>query len=58
MERLVSPFAFTGRAKEPGAASEEMPDDPRMERAMMEMEQGILVAGATMTTLIPAPSPA
>ncbi len=40
MERLVSPFAVTGRAQEPGAAgSDDAPDDPRMERAMMEMER-------------------
>ena len=38
MERLVSKFAFTGRAKE---TSDAMPDpsDPRMERVMAEMER-------------------
>lgn len=38
MERMVSRFAFTGRAKEPGA---EGPDesDPAMERMMAEMER-------------------
>lgn len=38
MERLVSKFAFTGRAKETPDA---MPDasDPRMERVMAEMER-------------------
>lgn len=40
MERMISNFSFTGRAKEkpdmPGGA---IADDPRMEAAMMEMER-------------------
>jgi hypothetical protein len=38
MQKCVSGFAVTGRAKEPTAA-DELPDDPRMEAAMAEMER-------------------
>jgi hypothetical protein len=39
MERLMSQFAVTGRAKEPSPDAEVL--DPRMERAMAEMEREI-----------------
>lgn len=39
MERLVSRFAFTGRAKEEQPAGDGGMDDPRMERMMAEMER-------------------
>ncbi len=40
LERLVSGFAVVGKAKEPAAAgAQDDLDDPRMERAMMEMER-------------------
>lgn len=37
MEKLVSRFSFTGRAKEPSAESPKPDLDPRQEAAMMEM---------------------
>lgn len=39
MERLVSRFAVTGRAKEKPEAPADGPLDPRMEQAMAEMER-------------------
>lgn len=39
MEKLVSGFAITGRAREKKAGADEAPDDPRMERMMAEMER-------------------
>ena len=40
MERMISNFSFTGRAKEKAAMpGDAMPDDPRMEAAMAEMER-------------------
>ena len=39
MEKLVSGFAITGRAKEKPEGGPEMPDDPRMEKMMAEMER-------------------
>lgn len=40
MERMLSSFSFTGRAKEkPEIPAGETGDDPRMEQAMMEMER-------------------
>lgn len=39
MERVVSRFAFTGRAKEEHPADPGAMDDPRMERMMAEMER-------------------
>jgi hypothetical protein len=39
MERMISNFSFTGRAKEPGSEPTGNPEeDARMEKAMMEME--------------------
>lgn len=38
MEKMISRFSFTGRAKEPQAGGEGEPDmDPRQEAAMMEL---------------------
>ncbi len=39
MERRLSPFAVTGRAKEESAASGDEMDDPRLQAAMAEMER-------------------
>lgn len=39
MEKLISGFAITGRAKEKPAGPDAMPDDPRMEKMMAEMER-------------------
>jgi hypothetical protein len=39
MERLLSQFAFIGRAKEPAENPQGEMDDPRMEAAMAEMER-------------------
>jgi len=39
MERMLSQFAFIGRAKEPAEMPEGAMDDPRMEAAMAEMER-------------------
>lgn len=40
MERMISNFSFTGRAKEKtGMPDDAMADDPRMEAAMAEMER-------------------
>lgn len=55
MEKLISQFAFTGRAKEPvkkeGAEGEGPEMDPRMEREMMKMADEF--RGWTRTTPIP-----
>ncbi len=45
LERMISKFAVTGRAKEPSAAVADAPDDPRMERAMLEMESEMAALG-------------
>jgi hypothetical protein len=37
MEKMVSRFSFTGRAKEPSATANDPELDPRQEAAMMEM---------------------
>lgn len=39
LQKRVSRFAFTGRAKEPAAAGDDFADDPRMEAAMAELER-------------------
>lgn len=39
MERMISSFSFTGRAKEKSETSQDPAEDPRMEQAMMEMER-------------------
>lgn len=39
MEKLVSGFAITGRAKEKTPGTEGGPDDPKMEQMMAEMER-------------------
>jgi hypothetical protein len=39
MEKMISKFAFTGRAKETSDSGGPDPEDPRMERMMAEMER-------------------
>ena len=46
LEKMVSNFAVTGRAKEKSDAPD-MPDDPRMEQAMAEMEREFSSIGDT-----------
>jgi len=41
MERQISRFAFTGKAREPGPAGEEAAPDPRQEAAMMQIASEI-----------------
>lgn len=39
LEKMISGFAITGRAKEKPTGPDAMPDDPRMEKMMAEMER-------------------
>jgi len=48
LEKMVSGFAITGRAKEkPEMAASDEPDDPRMEQAMAEMDRDFSAMGDT-----------